>query len=147
VEFLRELRTHLAPGGVVYFNTTGSQDALRTAAAVFSHVVGVENFVAASDRVLEMSAARRTERLGRFPGTSGAPSLFRQAENTRALSGMMSHRMEEIAPELRSIPTLRVITEDNMATEFKTNWSGKWWRELPERVYAPERGWLEVLFP
>ena len=59
----------------------------------------------------------------------------------------MAHPLEDIGPELRSIPSLRVITEDNMAAEFKTNWSGKWWRELPGRAYAPERGWLEVLFP
>ena len=46
--FLRELKAHLDPGGVAYFNTTGSLDVPYTAAGVWRHVIRVSNFVAAS---------------------------------------------------------------------------------------------------
>jgi spermidine synthase len=140
IEFLRELRQHLAPDGLVYFNTTDSEDVARTAAAAFAHVVRFLNFVAASDRVFEMSASRRLERLRRF-------SVFRDSANARAMRLLVGEPLEEIAPAMRSDDALRTITEDNMATEFKANWSGRWWRELPTRAFVPERGWLAVLFP
>lgn len=49
VEFLELVRSRLAPGGILYFNTTSSDDVKRTAATVFSHAMRVYNFMAVSD--------------------------------------------------------------------------------------------------
>lgn len=49
VEFLELVRARLAPGGLLYFNTTGSDDVKKTAATVYPHAMRVYNFVAVSD--------------------------------------------------------------------------------------------------
>lgn len=49
VEFLELVRARLAPGGLLYFNTTSSEDVMKTAATVFPHALRVYNFVAVSD--------------------------------------------------------------------------------------------------
>ena len=67
--------------------------------------------------------------------------------NQRAMYVLATQQMDDIAPTLRSEEAFRVVIEDNMFPEFKANWSGKWWRDLPSRAFAPERGWLEVLLP
>ena len=49
VEFLELVRSRLNPGGILYFNTTSSDDVKRTAATVFPYAMRVYNFVAVSD--------------------------------------------------------------------------------------------------
>lgn len=49
VEFLELVRAHLAPGGILLFNTTSSDDVKKTAATVFPHAMRVYNFMAVSD--------------------------------------------------------------------------------------------------
>ncbi|MBX3229838.1 MAG: fused MFS/spermidine synthase [Labilithrix sp.] len=49
VEFLELARSRLAPGGILYFNSTSSDDVQFTAATVFPHALRVWNFVAVSD--------------------------------------------------------------------------------------------------
>jgi len=49
VEFLNLARSRLAKGGILYFNSTGSDDVQFTAATVFPHALRVWNFVAVSD--------------------------------------------------------------------------------------------------
>jgi hypothetical protein len=52
----------------------------------------------------------------------------------------------DVAPQFRRANDLWFITDDNMATEFKSNGAGAWWRSLPSRVFRPERAWTTVLF-
>lgn len=144
-EFLQELKTHLAPGGVAYFNTTGSLDVMYTAAGVFKHVVRVTNFVAASDAPFDMTAAERRAALLTVLAPDGAPRIRgEQADGT--LASFLGAATDELAPELRRANDLWNITDDNMATEFKANGAGKWWRQLPTRVWRPDRAWPTVLF-
>lgn len=49
VEFMELARARLNPGGILYFNTTSSDDAKKTAATVFPHAMRVWNFMAVSD--------------------------------------------------------------------------------------------------
>lgn len=49
VEFLELVRTRLAPGGILYFNTTSSDDVKKTAVTVFPHALRVWNCIAVSD--------------------------------------------------------------------------------------------------
>lgn len=48
-EFLNLARSRLAPGGILYFNSTGSDDVQFTAASVFPYALRVWNFIAVSD--------------------------------------------------------------------------------------------------
>ncbi len=144
-EFLRELKAHLAPGGVAYFNTTGSLDVMYTAAGVFRHVVRVSNFVAASDAPFDLTAAERRAALLTVVAPDGAPRI-RGEQAARTLDEFLAAASDELAPDLRRANDLWNITDDNMATEFKANGAGTWWRQLPTRVWRPDRAWPTVLF-
>lgn len=48
-EFFNLARSRLAPGGILYFNSTSSEDVQFTAATTFPHALRVWNFVAVSD--------------------------------------------------------------------------------------------------
>src|SRR6185369_17836896 len=49
VEFFELVRSHLRPGGILYFNTTSSDDVKKTAATVFPYAMRVYNCIAVSD--------------------------------------------------------------------------------------------------
>ena len=144
-EFLRELKAHLAPGGVAYFNTTGSYDVMYTAAGVFRHVIRVSNFVAASDAPFDETATERRAALLSVRAPDGAPRI-RGADADATLDAFLGAATDELAPGLRRANDLWNITDDNMATEFKANGAGQWWRELPDRAWRPDRAWPTVLF-
>jgi SAM-dependent methyltransferase len=67
-EFLEEAKRHLAPGGVVFWNTTGSLDVIYTATGVFKHVTRYLNFVAGSDSPFAVDRATRVAALEAYRG-------------------------------------------------------------------------------
>ncbi|MEK7240686.1 MAG: methyltransferase domain-containing protein [Gemmatimonadota bacterium] len=144
-EFLRELKAHLAPGGVAYFNTTGSLDVPYTAAGVWRHVIRVSNFVAASDAPFDLTPEERRAAMLRIAGPDGVARI-RGEHAERTLQAFLEAASDEMAPELRRANDLWNITDDNMATEFKANGAGRWWRALPARVWRPDRAWPTILF-
>ncbi len=118
-EFLQLARAHLNEGGVVYYNTTGSRYALYTAAHVFKHVTNYQNFAAASDAPFNMSAAEKRANLLEFKRSDGSP-LFMQSEQHRAkLEQMAQHTFTDLHDQLLKESGQLVITDDNMAVEFK----------------------------
>lgn len=144
-EFLHEVKAHLAPGGVAYFNTTGSLDVLYTAAGVWRHVMRVANFAAASDAPFNQTPAEQRAAMLSIVGADGLPRI-RGADAERTLAAFLGAASGELAPNLRRANDLWNITDDNMATEFKSNGAGAWWRALPSRVWRPDRAWPTVLF-
>ena len=143
-EFMLLVRAHLAPGGVLYFNTTHDEDAGRTAASVFEHVTGYGTFIAASNHPFDMSIAERRENLLRF--TRDGRSLYeREGDAGMALlASMASTDFSERAPGYRGNADLQVITDDNMLPEFKRNFSDSAIGTL-YRWHGPERSWGAVL--
>jgi spermidine synthase len=118
-EYLELCRRHLTEGGVVYFNTTGSQDAVYTAAHVFKHVAMFRNFVAASDAPFDMTAEERARNLRRFTGDDGRP-LFDGSPALRAkLAELAAFPWTDIRDDMLARPDLWLITDDNMAVEYK----------------------------
>lgn len=125
-EFLAQVRAHLAPGGVYYYNTTWNPRVQRTGALAFPHAVRVGSFLAASERPLEIDRARWRETMGAWR-IDGAPALGPSAQ--AALLGLF----EEDGPQPRR-PTpynsegrdallartagLEPVTDDNMGTEW-----------------------------
>jgi len=118
-DFLRICESHLNEGGVMYFNTTGAEDAVFTAAKVFKHVTRYENFVAASDSPFSMTRQQKLENLLRFQ-RSGKPVLNPQVPCLQnILEELVNYELSDIAPAYRERTDLYCISDDNMATEYK----------------------------
>jgi spermidine synthase len=58
VEFLQLIREHLKPGGVEFYNTTFSDEAMATGLKVFPYGMRVAGFLAVSDSPLQLNAQR-----------------------------------------------------------------------------------------
>ena len=118
-EFLQLMRAHLNPGGVVYYNTTGSSHVDFTAAAVFPHVVRFRSFVAASDSPFSLTKKERIASLLRFTDVDGQPILLSSPEHEKVLHRLAGTDVQDIGNRLRGMTDLRVITDENMVTEYK----------------------------
>ncbi|MEI6259617.1 MAG: spermidine synthase [Deltaproteobacteria bacterium] len=123
-EFLSLCKNHLKAKGVLYFNTTDSENVIRTASQVFKHVTRYANFIAAGDSPFSMSPEQKRENLLRFQ-RNGLP-LFRHdvPELQKVLDELVVSDTSDVAPSFRNRADLRVITDDNMFTEYKI--SKKW---------------------
>ena len=58
VEFLHIVRQHLRPGGVLFYNTTNSDDVVATGLAVFPYALRLSTCLALSDSPLLLNRAR-----------------------------------------------------------------------------------------
>ncbi|MGD0509133.1 MAG: hypothetical protein ABSA27_15130, partial [Terriglobales bacterium] len=130
-EFLQLVRRHLNPGGVHFYNTTGSQEAMLTGVSAFPFGMRVANFMAVGDTPLSLDAKRWLEVLSRYK-IDGQPvfDLSREQHRRRLLEVMnMATTMDrdpqpgfytlESASHIRAhTASVRVITDDNMGTEW-----------------------------
>lgn len=106
-QFMELVRSHLRPGGLYYFNATGSDRAARTAGDAFRHILRLHNCIAASDAPLEFDDERWLRAL-RGEGIDGGPALHR------------IHALIEPESSLRArIAQARPITDDNMGSEWR----------------------------
>lgn len=129
-EFLALIRQHLAPGGIHFYNTTDSSEALVTACRVFPSCLRVGNFVAVSDAPLNPDPQRLANLLLQFhidarpmvpdPTTLEAQRLFSYlAYSAAALSTGNQGGFYESGDSIRQrLRTVRTVTDDNMATEW-----------------------------
>lgn len=143
-EFLHICKDHLKPGGIIYYNTTSSDDVIYTAANVFKHVVMHMNFAAASDSPIDPTPEQRRERLLRYehkgkpiflegmtareevprPRKKGEPRyiqkpLFKGEQAALVLDYLSRTPLVDVAPAYLRRTDLYLITDDNMATEFR----------------------------
>jgi len=119
-EFLDLVRKHLAPGGVVYYNPTGSLEVVRTGLSVFPHALSVNGFLAVSDSPLSFDRDRWCQRLSEY-SIDGHPVLdpsdqARQRELDEILSMAQIETRETLEERSRG---RRLITDDNTGTEFR----------------------------
>lgn len=117
LEFVRLTKDHLLPGGVVYYNTTGSPDVVHTAEQVFRHVRVFYNFVAASDAPFDIGTEERRANLQRFRNTDGTPVFG--PERAAALRRLATAPLVLPADFKQGAGHLWTITDDNMAPEYK----------------------------
>jgi spermidine synthase len=117
-ELLEMAKAHLLPGGVLYYNATGSPDVSYTAAQVFRHVTLYSSFVAASDAPFSLSSAERRANLLQFKGRDGG-ALFADASYAGLLDQYAQAPLPEYGPLLRAASGAMTITDDNMAVEYK----------------------------
>jgi spermidine synthase len=117
-DFFTLCKRHLKPAGVFYFNATGSNDAAYTAARVFLHVARYGNFVAASDTPFSMTQQEKVENLRKFVANGKLVFDPSDPNSERVLEEMVTTDVSDQAPLLREQTGPRLVTDDNMATEY-----------------------------
>lgn len=132
VEFLELIRSHLNSGGIYYFNSTESDEAIATALRVFPHGLRVINFLAVSDSPIVIDKQRLIANLRHYridgrlvfdPQTNLAeekafaaylglidtlntPPQFLGLESSESLRARLRRRL--------------IITDDNMGLEWRS---------------------------
>jgi predicted membrane-bound spermidine synthase len=131
VEYLNLARSLLKPGGVIYFNTTFSDTAEHTGATLFPYAYRHALFMAVSDTPIQVDKARWRRVLENYT-LEGKP-IFNLADpedrkicdDVLALADTLpgdqytTRGMESRANLLRRTQGLPMITDDNMATEWR----------------------------
>jgi spermidine synthase len=131
LEFLQLIRRHLNPGGVHFYNTTDSQEAMLTGVRVFPFGMRLANFMAASDAPLQLDARRWLEVLSRYKIDGQSVFDLSQEQHRRRLQEVMamtttmdrdirpgSFTLESAGHIRARAASVRVITDDNMGTEW-----------------------------
>jgi spermidine synthase len=127
-EFLNLLRAHLNPGGVAFYNTTWSPDAMATGAAAFPYVLRISDFIAVSDSplVLDKDLWRTVLSNYRIDGQPvfdlANPVQRARMEQILSLADEMDiphDDLESRASLQRRFPHPRLITDDNMGAEWQ----------------------------
>jgi spermidine synthase len=129
-EFLAIVHEHLNPGGVEYYNTTWSREALATAVESFPYALRVANFIAVSDRPIQLDPERWRTALLSYR-IEGRPVLdLSKAEDRAKLDQLIGWARDVDGPQavvesraslLRNLQGARLITDDNMGTEWNRN--------------------------
>lgn len=116
-EFFELCRQRLNPGGYVFINNTGAKEVAYTAAQVFDYVsVAFDGaMVIAGDRPPEVSRKEKIHNLRQFIYPDGQPVF----KNDDLLNAMADRTFPDQKKAILSQDDLWVITDDNMATEFK----------------------------
>jgi spermidine synthase len=119
-DFLRIVQRHLNPGGVLNYNASVSDDAVKTAAAVFAHVRRYTNSVLAADTPFLPRPPEIERRLLALT-LDGKPLLDVHDPKLRGMAATIAAgpfvTIDEI--EHRARRPLEIITDRNMITEFK----------------------------
>lgn len=139
-EYLELVRSRLKPGGVFIFNTTNSLDVKKTGCSVFSYGFRLTNCLYLSETPLAVDRQRWQQVLQTYR-IDGVPVFdLSRKEQRECLDGVLAHlpadeaglrqrtaNYEPCASVLRLARDARLITDDNMFTE----WYRPWW-EVPE---------------
>jgi len=131
VDYLKIVREHLLPGGVYFYNTTGSDEVVATGLHVFPYGLRVINFLVVSDSPLPYNRERMmaTLREYRIDGKRMFDPANPESERTLTSYARFVDAMAE-PPNERGMETseslnarLRprlIITDDNMGWEWRS---------------------------
>ncbi len=129
------VRRHLRPGGVLFYNTTESQRALRTGCAVFADGLRIEHFLAVGDASFQPNAEHWRRALVDWKIDSRPVLDLGRAADRQRLDMLVSRigdldnpavpaekkYVERCASVLSRTAGYTLITDDNMGTEWRTN--------------------------
>lgn len=121
-QFMHIAAAHLAPGGILAFNATGSPDVLATAAAVFPQAHRWSNFIYAAQHDFRpaRTAPGAAERIAALR-LDGQPLLqLEDSEDRQAIERLLAQDfvpLARVAAEARR--PLEVIDDMTMPTEFR----------------------------
>jgi spermidine synthase len=117
-EFLQLTKTHLNKDGVLYWNTTKSQDVVYTAAHVFSNVSTYGTIVAASDSPFNLTEEERKANFLKFRRFGEV--LFTQEKFVNRGNQLMNTPLPNLHDSILK-QNLWLITDNNMAAEYKVD--------------------------
>ena len=137
-EFLTVVKGHLNPGGVLMYNSTSSDEVLRTAASVFPHVARFFNLVVASNDPLQPDRARWREALLTWQiDGEHVVDAERDGERLQQILGYLDPPQgkqpgDDLGWAAYEPPAYlkarlgegMIITDDNMGTEWGWYWRG-----------------------
>jgi spermidine synthase len=126
-EFMGQMRAHLNRGGIAYYNTTFSSEALVTGATAFPYALRIHSFVAVSDSPITLDKNRWRIALTHYQ-IDGRPVFDLPKPEQRARLEEVLHLADELDVPggllesrdsiLRRFMGARLITDDNMGTEW-----------------------------
>ena len=131
VEMLTMARGMLKPGGVIYYNTTYSDDAQLTGVTLFANAIRFGPFLAVSEMPLLLDEARWRRIMMQYKLDGHAVLDAKDPAALRRLEQLAGYLRQEdstgslhLAVELREsiqrrTAYARIITDDNMASEWK----------------------------
>jgi len=126
-EFLQLARTHLNPGGVLFYNTTWSRDVIATGISEFPYALRVSSFLAVSNSPLNLDKERWRAALkeyrvdGRLGFNFDDPTQREGIEKVLQLTDELEKpngNLESRASLARRTAGARIITDNNMGTEW-----------------------------
>jgi hypothetical protein len=118
-EFLLLARAHLAPDGILLYNTTGSERVQRTGCLAFPHGARLSNQLVLSPAPLQVDARRWRAALGAWR-IDGRPVLDpARAEDARVLERLAGMTPEPCADVLARTAGRAPVTDDNMGSEWR----------------------------
>jgi spermidine synthase len=138
IDFLRIVQAHLNPGGILYYNATGSADVMATGLHVFRYGIRVMNFLAVSDSPFPVDKERwlRVLRDYRIDGQLMFDPRNPRADLALAAYGALADTLhgppQDKGLEAGDTMAVRIgarhiITDDNMGAEW-TQVNGADWR-------------------
>jgi len=129
-DFLRIVRPHLRPKGILFYNITGSDDALATGLAIFPYALRVFNCIALSDSPLVFDRARWKSVLlsyridGKHVIDQDNPGQMKKLDEIVTVGSAVPvgdwssiETNDELRKRLRGQQNL-IITDDNMGVEW-----------------------------
>ena len=124
-EFLALVKQHLNPGGILFYNTTGSRRAQRTACTGFAHGARFTNHMVVSDTPIDWNYARwktvlrdyRIDGKAEFDPTDAADQArIDEIMNEYRRGGPMVEECPEVLSATRGSA---LMTDDNMGSEWR----------------------------
>ncbi len=129
VEFLQIARKHLKPGGVLFYNTTGSEDVIATAFEVYPYALRFVNCIAVSDSPLVFDRARWRAVLlnyvidGKRVIDPSDPTQLKKLEEIVDIpedpTGRKLNSVENNDQLRKRLQNRLIITDDNMGVEWR----------------------------
>jgi len=129
-DYLRIVRRHLAPGGIFYYNTTGSDDVVATGLSVFPYGLRVVNFLAVSDSPISVDKERWVSLLQSYK-IDGQNVFDAEVPDSKAViqkyckladsigEDQVPYGMEDAASLRRRIKGSLIFSDDNMGWEWR----------------------------
>jgi spermidine synthase len=125
VEFLELVRQHLNAGGIFFYNTTDAARVQRTACLTFPHGARFTNHMVVSDSPIDWNFERWRQVLDvyvvdgkkQFDGESATDHTF--LDKLMTINQGSAHVIEECRDVLARTSQLKIVTDDNMGTEWR----------------------------
>jgi spermidine synthase len=125
LEFLALVRQHLNPGGIFFYNTTGSRRAQRTACTAFPHGTRFTNHMVVSDTPIDWNFARWRSVLESYRINGKAQFDPNNVVDQSQINSIIDYyrrggpTIEECAELLSASVGSALITDDNMGSEWR----------------------------